>query len=242
MNLVIDIGNTCSKIAIFNQKDLVKIVYDSNESLEKLKDLYQEFSCKKGIIASVIELNATIHSQLNALPIDWFFLNHNTPLPITNSYKSPTTLGYDRIAAVVGANEIFPSQNLLVIDAGTAITYDFLNDKNEYLGGNISPGINMRFKALHNFTNQLPLIDKEGEIPLWGYDTTTAIRSGVVQGVKFEITENIRLFKEKYANLLVFLTGGEQIPFDCNIKNSIFADSFLLLKGLNRILNYNDSI
>lgn len=242
MNIIIDIGNTCAKIALFKGEELVELIKDSNQDLSQLQKLCTRFSCKKGIIASVIHLSDKITAQLKACSVNWLYLNQETPLPIKNCYKTPETLGYDRIAAIIGANSSHPSCNILVIDAGTAITYDFLNEKEEYIGGNISPGIDMRLKALHHFTDKLPLVEKCGATPLLGYDTNTAIRSGVIQGVKMEICENIRLFREKYANVLVFLTGGEQIPFDGKIKNSIFADSFLLLKGLNRILNYNDCI
>ena len=140
----------------------------------------------------------------------------------------------------VGANEIKPNSDLLIIDAGTCITYDFIDSENCYHGGNISPGLDMRFKALHQFTGKLPLIASDEESLLLGEDTQTAIRAGIWRGIEFEIEGYVRSLKHKYPELFVFLTGGNTFSFDDSIKSIIFADRFLVLKRLNRILNFNN--
>lgn len=240
VNLVIDIGNTKAKVAIFNNNTLVDVFRSSNQSLDCLLEVIAKYPIKQGVIASVIDPTEKIVEQLRNLTFPIIKFNSETALPIKNLYASPKTLGADRLAAVIGAYDASPNRNILVVDAGTAITYDFINDKGEYLGGNISPGKGIRFKALHHFTGKLPLIDeKDTRIPL-GINTETAIREGVIQGIEFEIKGYIDSFKQKYPDLLVFLTGGDGFLFETNLKNHIFADSFLVLKGLNRILNYNN--
>ncbi|WP_018668822.1 type III pantothenate kinase [Bacteroides gallinarum] len=240
MNLIIDIGNTVAKIAVFKDKDIVEVFYDSNQTLESLPDIYAKYTVGKAIVATVIDLNEKVLAQLARLPVPVLWLNEKTPLPVENLYETPRTLGYDRMAAVVGAYEQFPGKNMLVIDAGTCITYEFVDAAGRYHGGNISPGVQMRFKALHEFTGRLPLISREGRrLPL-GKDTETAIREGVLKGLEYEITGYIMAMKHKYPELLVFLTGGDDFSFDTNLKSGIFADRFLVLKGLNRILNYNN--
>ena len=148
----------------------------------------------------------------------------------------------DRLAAVVGANYLSPGRNLLVVDAGTALTYEFIDAEGNYWGGNISPGIYTRFKTLNACCDKLPLIERKGETPEFGFDTETAIRAGVIRGIEFEIIGYITLLQKKYPDLLVFLTGGDKFSFDTNLKSIIFADRFLVLKGLNRILSYNDKL
>ncbi len=240
MNLIIDIGNTFAKIAVFDGAELKDVVTNSNQDLNNVTSICQRFCVKCGIIATVIQLNETVRSQLNQLDIPLLFLDGATPLPIVNLYKTPQTLGYDRIAAVVGAVGECPGRDLLVIDAGTCITYEFVDSQKQYHGGNISPGLQMRFKALHQFTGKLPLISSEGDLPFWGDSTETAIRVGVWKGIEFEIYGYIKEMQNKFPQLLVFLTGGDRFSFDESVKNIIFADRFLVLKGLNRILNYNN--
>ena len=240
MNLIIDIGNTTAKVALFDGNEMVEVVTDSNQSLDCLKALCSKYPVEQGIVATVIDLSERILADLAALPFPLLWLNHQTPLPVANLYETPDTLGYDRMAAVVGANERFPHNDILVIDAGTCITYEFIDSKGQYHGGNISPGMQMRFKALHQFTGRLPLVQREGrELPM-GKDTETAIRAGVKKGIEYEIAGYITAMKHKYPELLVFLTGGDDFSFDSSVKSVIFADRFLVLKGLNRILNYNN--
>lgn len=240
MELIIDIGNSNAKLAVFDNGKIVEVLRGSNHSLDCLPLLYNKYPITRGIYATVITLSNTIRKQLGKLPFPIMQLTKDTPVPITNLYHTPETLGMDRIAAVVGAHDQHPDRNLLVIDAGTAITYEFIDAEGRYHGGNISPGMYTRFKALNICCDKLPLIHKSGEKPEFGYDTETAIRAGVIRGIEFEINGYIAMMQKKYSDLLVFLTGGEDFSFDTNLKNIIFADRFLVLKGLNRILNYND--
>ena len=240
MNLIIDIGNTVAKIAVFKDKDIVEILYDSNQTLESLSDICEKYAVEKAIVATVIDLNERVSAQLKSLPVSLLWLNEKTLLPVENLYETPETLGYDRMAAVVGAYEQFPGKDILVIDAGTCITYEFIDAAGRYHGGNISPGVQMRFRALHEFTGRLPLVLREGRRLSLGSDTDTAMREGVLKGMEYEISGYITAMKHKYPELLVFLTGGDDFSFDTNLKSIIFADRFLVLKGLNRILNYNN--
>ena len=240
MNLIIDIGNTVAKVAVFKNKDIVEVFYDSNQTLDSLPGICAEYAVEKAIVATVIDLNERVSARLEQLSVPLLQLNEKTPLPVDNLYETPETLGYDRMAAVVGAYEQFPGKDILVIDAGTCITYEFIDAAGRYHGGNISPGVQMRFKALHEFTGRLPLVCREGRrLPL-GKDTDTAMREGVLKGMEYEISGYIMAMKHKYPELLVFLTGGDEFSFDTNLKSIIFADRFLVLKGLNRILNYNN--
>jgi type III pantothenate kinase len=167
-------------------------------------------------------------------------LDHSTPIPLENSYRTPETLGYDRIAAAVGAYTIYPGKNVLVIDAGTAITYDIVTSEGTFVGGNISPGLDIRFKSLNKYTNRLPQLERPGEKPgLLGSSTSEAIQSGIVNGLLFEVDGFIEAFKGKYAKLQVVLTGGDAKYFEGKLKSSIFVDLNLNLIGLNRILEHN---
>ena len=208
MNLIIDIGNTVAKIAVFKDKDIVEILYDSNQTLECLSDICAKYAVEKAIVATVIDLNERVSAQLKSLPVSLLWLNEKTLLPVENLYETPETLGYDRMAAVV-------------IDAGTCITYEFIDAAGRYHGGNISPGVQMRFRALHEFTGRLPLVLREGRrLPL-GSDTDTAMREGVLKGMEYEISGYITAMKHKYPELLVFLTGGDDFSFDTNLKSII---------------------
>lgn len=239
MNLVIDIGNTVAKIAVFDGTELLEVVHDANTALERLPEVCGKYACRRAIVATVVDLEEQARRRLEALPVPLLWLDSRTPLPVENLYETPETLGYDRMAAVVGASERFPGRDLLVIDAGTCITYEFIDAAGRYHGGNISPGMQMRFKALHRFTGRLPLVTPEGTLLPLGKDTDTAIRAGVLKGMEYEIAGYIGAMRHKYPELLVFLTGGDDFSFDTNVKSIIFADRFLVLKGLNRILNYN---
>jgi type III pantothenate kinase len=240
LNLIIDIGNTAAKVALFDGGEMVEVLTESNQSLDCLEVLCAKYPVEQGIVATVIDLSERVLAALVALPFPLLWLDSKTPLPVTNLYETPETLGYDRMAAVVGANEQYPRRDILVIDAGTCITYEFIDSKGQYHGGNISPGMQMRFKALNQFTGRLPLIDSNGRKLPMGRDTETAIRAGVLKGMEYEISGYIESMKHKYPELLVFLTGGDDFSFDSSVKSIIFADRFLVLKGLNRILNYNN--
>jgi type III pantothenate kinase len=239
MNLIVDIGNTVAKIAVFDGQNMLGQVYDSNLTLSRLQELYELYLPDHVAVVTVIDMTDKVRHILNRLPIPVLFVDYRTPLPIENLYETPQTLGYDRVAAVVGAHDKFPNRDILVIDSGTCITYEFIDSEGRYRGGNISLGVSMRFKALHSFTGHLPLVNTDGRNTDFGIDTDTAIREGVLKGLEYEIKGYITALKQKYPKLLVFLTGGNHFSFETNLKNSIFVDKFLVLKGLNCILNYN---
>jgi len=242
MNLVIDIGNTLVKMAVFQGDMLIKkkisLRLDFLKNLEELEQKYQ----KPGNI---------ILSSVSKTPLRWLqkleegsrliVLNQQLPQVFTNLYLSPNTLGNDRIALVSAASKHFPSENVLVIDSGTCITYDFKNDKNEYLGGAISPGLEMRYKAMHINTESLPLLDREEEITLIGNTTHSCMHSGVIYGITFEIDGIIAAYQAQYKDLTIILTGGDAQFLCKRLKNSIFANSNFLLEGLNYILEFNKS-
>lgn len=240
MNLIIDIGNTLAKLVAFDHDEPVEEIKTSNETLEHLPEFLKKYPFKQGIIGSVFGITAEAERQLKKIKFPLLYLNAGTPIPIRNDYHTPETLGSDRLAAAVGAYTLFPERDILIIDAGTCLTYEFINREGHYQGGCISPGLQMRLKALRAFTAKLPLIDSEGDVPELGYDTETSIRTGVIQGMKFEIEGHIKHFQEKYPRLLVFLTGGDNFNFDSKIKNLIFADKYIVPRGLNRILAFNN--
>ena len=205
--------------------------------LKMLKDEHPQLT--QAILSSVKPVNAEILKYLSE-NFDLFIeLDHQTELPIENLYETPETLGKDRLAAAVGANELFPDQNLLIIDAGTAITYDLVSEKNQFVGGNISPGLQMRFKALNHFTGKLPLVSYSDEFQSIGKNTTDAIRAGVQNGILYEIAQTIELFNKNYQNLQIVMTGGDSIFFDKKLNYSIFVHFNITLIGLNRILEHN---
>lgn len=240
INLVIDIGNTRTKLALFNQHDLMFSVPVEHLTVSHLKMLKNEHTqLKRAILSSVKPADEALLKFLSE-NFDLFIeLDHQTPIPIGNLYETPETLGKDRLAAAIGANELFPDQNLLVIDAGTAITYDLVSGENQYLGGNISPGLQMRFKALNHFTGKLPLIEANGYSPAYGKNTEEAIRSGVQNGILYEIDGTIEHFESTFGNLQVVITGGDAAYLERKLNHSVFVHLNLTLIGLNRILEYN---
>ena len=209
-----------------------------NSSYSFVQEFVTSYGIESIIISSVIDIPANERDIIDrSCPkVVWF--NSNTPIPLNIDYKTPHTLGSDRLAAAIGAMYEAPAKNLLIIDAGTAITVDFVDAERNFKGGNISPGIKMRLRALHEFTGRLPLIEKEGPVPSLGYDTETAIRSGVINGICQEIDGYINKIKEIFPDVLIFLTGGDEKTLINNIKSRIFADRFLVAKGLNHILEY----
>ena len=228
------------KLAIFNNSEIVSTKQYSSDKKEFIYSVFNEHAgIENGIISitgkSDPDLLNFISKQLGVFII----LDENTSLPIENLYQTKETLGKDRIAAAVGANHLFPETNLLVIDAGTALTYEFINAKAQYLGGCISPGLIMRFKALNAFTDKLPLLAPSEDFNIPATNTTEAIQSGIQSGIIKEIEGTIIEYKEQYSDLKVVLTGGDILFFEKKLKSSIFVDSNLVLKGLNRILEFN---
>ncbi len=238
MKLVIDIGNTNIKLALFDDKRAIKFSNIYNCNLKEIQAFVDKVVVKSSIISSVRDLNSDIlriASYFNAI-----IFSYETPVPIINNYKSPDTLGNDRLAAVVGAAFLYPEKDILVFDAGTCLTIDFINFKNEYIGGRISPGIQMRFKALNTFTDKLPLIYKEKNSNIIGKDTNSSIISGVQMGILAEVELMISEYKLQNPDIICIVTGGDCFFFEKALKNSIFANPNLVLIGLNEILDYNE--
>lgn len=244
--LVIDQGNTLIKIGLYRNDDLIDFRTFSKISGEQLNLLMDEFELKGGklipvrysILSSVANNSSEIEKILG-LRTTLYKMNNKLHLPFSVHYETPETLGNDRIAAVAGGMNLFPGQDLLVIDAGTCITYDFINKLGEYKGGGISPGLHMRLKALHTFTGKLPLVDLSDYIELIGTTTKKSILSGVVNGIIEEVKGFIGCYKELFPGLKIILTGGDSNYFDKYVKNNIFAVSNLVLTGLKDILKYN---
>jgi len=242
MRLILDFGNTFQKCAIFDDKKMLAFERFSKIKLDDIITFIKPFQeIKSVILSSVINNDEMI---TNWLKTNYHFieLNSSTPIPISNKYATPDTLGKDRLSAAIGATSLFPKQNVLSIDAGTAIKFDLVNSKREYLGGSIAPGLYLRFKALHTFTDKLPLVPYNNEHPLIGNDTQSSILSGVMNGAIAEINGLIDEYKNRFNDLKIVFTGGESIYFVKSIKSDIFADSNLVIKGLNEILKFNEKV
>lgn len=216
----------------------------SSTDVERLFDLYD---ITDSIISSVVNIEAAIVNTLHRRSQHFVLFDHLTPVPIVNGYDSPQTLGQDRLAAAVGAKSLCPDENLLIIDAGSAITYDFVTDRGEYMGGNIAPGIKMRFTILQRMTKKLPLVETEENelIPLFGKNTRDAIAAGVIRGVAYEVKGYMRTLHEKMDHFQTFLTGGNAPYILNNVRTSrtekreIHYEKNLVLIGLNTILIHN---
>ena len=242
MKLIIDIGNTRVKTALFDDSGIAELITIEDLSIDFLTELFSKHkNIRSAIMASVREVKQEITGLLSS-KTRFIRLDETTQLPFVNKYATPNTLGNDRVAAVAGASSLFPGQNVLVIDAGSCITYDFINATGEYLGGSISPGINMRFLALNSFTGKLPLInfDSGRQAKLTGTDTRESILSGVQNGVLQEVDGIINAYKQQYSEVNVVVSGGDYKYFDKYLKNNIFASPNIVLTGLNRILDFNE--
>ena len=238
MNIAIDIGNSRIKVAQFKNQQLLNVFFYSKDNI--INEL-EKLTFKNGIISNVGN-NKLEQKLLTTFP-NLVLMSHELNFPIIIKYKSAISLGHDRIANVVGAYNTFPNRNNLVIDVGTCITYDFINKSNEYLGGGISPGFNLRMKALSSFTENLPRVNfKIKTTPLIGTNTEESMESGVINGTINEIIQNISDYEQLHPEINVILTGGDTTFIKSIVstkKNSIFADENLTLKGLNTVLIYN---
>lgn len=237
MNLCIDIGNTLLKVAIFvsDNQMIQKFTFETEQELIEWAD---SLEFQNAIISSVRGNEEDVLAHIPCTKKKVVF-NKELKFPIKNLYLTPATLGKDRLASAIGALALFPKQNCLVIDAGTCITYDFITANGEYLGGAISPGMQMRFKALNHFTAKLPLIEQDGKAELIGTSTETSIQSGVVNGIRFEIEKTMEEYQQNYPDLQVILCGGDAHFFESIIKGVIFAFPDLVLFGLNHTLHHN---
>ncbi len=241
MKLIIDIGNTRSKLAVFLDNETKEVFVTENLTVKLLIKVVEKYpAIGSAILSSVKDYPPEVDTLLR----DRFYflkLDNKTPLPVKILYKSPQTLGKDRMAIAVASQALFPGDNVLTIDAGTTITYDFVNEKGEYQGGGISPGIRIRLKALHTFTEKLPLVDPLiSAIELVGNDTQSSILSGVLNGAVAEVDGIITAYLTYYPQLKVVLCGGDEKYFDKRLKNNIFALPNFVLKGLKKILDYNE--
>ena len=237
--IVIDLGNTLTKVACLENARQVEF-YTFGEDADFFQWINQQPAFDAGILGSVRHLPEELEKWVSN-QADMITLNSNTPLPFKIAYKSPDTLGPDRIALAAAGFERFPHQNVLVIDMGSCITYDLLTSQGIYLGGAISPGIRMRFKAMNAFTAKLPMAEPTNETPLIGYNTESSLQSGVMNGVQAEIAGIIEQYERNYKDLTVLIGGGDNKYFDKRFKVNIFAASNLVLDGLRFIMEFNQS-
>lgn len=236
LNLIVDIGNTRTKMYLFDQEDIIEQFVFKNENTQAIEATLSSLKYQKMIVSATANLDSFYDK------FEFLKLSNKTPIPISINYKTPETLGTDRIALAVGAFSIYPNKNCLIIGTGTCITSDFIDAETCYQGGAISPGLTLRLQSLHTFTDKLPLIKQDLEkkvFDLTGKTTKESIESGVFNGTFAEIDGLIYRYKQIYKDLTVVLTGGDQEIFALNLKNIIFANANIQAIGLNRILNYN---
>lgn len=239
MYLIIDVGNTQVKMAVFKQENIIKLrVFKKAKIVIEVKKIISRYVVEKGIISSVGNLSENILQEIHQ-ELDLLELNHKTKIPFNNLYVTPKTLGVDRIALASAGIKKYPQKNVLIIDAGTCITFDFIDKKGNYLGGAISPGIQLRYKSLNDYTAKLPLLKVQQFSNFIGNDTESSIHSGVINGVVNEIRGVINQYKSKYKDLTVVLTGGDSNFLANQLKNGIFASPNFVLEGLFIILTYN---
>ena len=237
--LCFDFGNTRMKCGVFTAGIFSEELVLPDDSGETIQRLLEQYRPDRSILSSVIHHNPGME-QLLRDHTRFHLLDHQSRLPVTTPVGKPETIGADRLALVVAAVTLFPGVNNLVIGLGSAVTYNYVNKYNEFIGGGISPGMEMRFRSLHEFTAKLPLIKADWNFPLAGYDTRTNILSGVILGMAKEVDGMIAAYEEKVANFNVLLSGGDAVYFTRHLKRRIFADPYLIFKGLYAISVFND--
>ena len=238
MNVIFDIGNSSTKLAIFDGRKKIISIRTRHFSCDRMEKVLSPYKLDRAIVSSTKNIPEFIVDLMTVNIPYVHILSHKSKLPFKNEYETPETLGPDRIAAVAGAFFHFPGKKVLIIDAGSAVTYDYLAGK-IYKGGNISPGLSMRFKALHKFTGKLPLASTTEKITSPGKNTFEAITAGVINGLIYEINEYIRTFEKKHAGLKVVLTGGDSGYLKGKIGHRIAYMPDIVIDGLNYILEYN---
>lgn len=240
--LCIDWGNSFVKIALFDQNDKITDRYLLAAD-EVITQLHQEIIPRRTITGAIVSSVTSQHGELvealREITPHVIVLDNKTPLPVMNAYSTPETLGADRIAMACAAYAQYPDKNSLVVCAGTCITYNFVGKNRTFRGGAISPGAHMRLAAMHHFTEKLPEVKLDGDLMLIGYDTETSMRSGALNGMAAEIDGMIAAFEAQYPDFNAILTGGDAPLFAGRLKNKIFADPEIVLKGLNQILKHN---
>lgn len=240
MNLCIDVGNTKAKLGVYNSNgELQAFFREDNVSITVLDKVLKQFPIQHAIISSVRAAQDELIDYLSAQLETVIQLSHNIKVPIVKDYWTPETLGNDRLAVAVGAAFLYPNEHVLIVDAGTCITYDFITADKHYEGGSILPGIEMRFKALNHFTAKLPLVKQVVLTDFIGKSTETSIQTGIMQGVLHELRGFKSQYQQKYGNIRLVITGGDTSYFESQLKNEIFAQPNLVLIGLNAILTYN---
>ena len=236
--LCFDFGNTRMKCAVFSNKELKDEILLEDDSAATIEQIIASYRPQKSILSSVIR-HADVVEQVLAAHTSFHKLGHTSKIPFSTPVGKPETIGADRLAICAAAVDLFPNKHTLAIGLGTCITFNFISTFHEFLGGGISPGMLMRFRAMHEQTALLPLVTPDSNFPLIGYDTKTNILSGVILGMVKEIDGIIDAYKEKYDELNVVLTGGDMHFFVPHLKNKIFADPYLIYKGLLAISEHN---
>lgn len=238
--LCLDAGNSRQKLAVFRGESMLYFQVEKEFSKGQLRKVFGLYPISAGIICEVKSVKISIKEFLKK-KIPCLEMSHRLRLPLKNRYRTPETLGKDRLAAAAGAVRLYPGQALLIIGLGTCITYDFVSARVAYRGGSISPGLDMRLQAMHHFTEKLPLVKFDPEVMLTGDSTTTALQSGAVWGMTSELQGMIDRYHKKYKNLKVILAGGGADFFKKRLKKPIFAHPNLVLLGLNEVLTLNVS-
>lgn len=237
-SLCFDFGNTRLKCAVFSGKELKEVLVLQNDEPDTVAAILDQYEPKKAILSSVIKHHSDLESLLTERT-DFHKLGHTSKLPFTTPVGKPETIGADRLAICAAAVDLFPNQHNLAIGLGTCITYNYINKSHEFLGGSISPGMTMRFRAMHEQTALLPMVEPDHHFPLIGFDTKTNLQSGVIMGMAKEIDGIIDAYALKFNNFNVLLTGGDMAFFVPHLKNRIFADPYLIFKGLYAICEHN---
>ncbi len=236
--LCFDFGNTRLKAAVFSNHQLQQVMVLDNDQTPTITALLDQYQPQKSILSSVVNHNPELENLLRSRT-RFHKLDHHSKLPVSTPVGKPETIGADRLALVVAAVDLFGAKNNLVIGLGSAVTYNFVNKYHQFLGGGISPGMEMRFRSLEAFTAKLPLVKADWNFPLVGYDTRTNILSGVILGMAKEIDGMIEAYEEKYDNFNALLSGGDALYFSRWMKKKIFADPELIFKGLLAISEFN---
>lgn len=236
MNLAIDIGNTRVKTGVFDHNELVDTQTFDELNNEALQHMVDKYNVTHVIAAST---GVSVDETLLTVPGMFVHFTSTTPVPVENLYRTPETLGRDRLAGVVAASWLFPETHVLVIDAGTCLTYDVIDDSGKYLGGNIAPGVDMRYQAMHHYTKRLPQVTRPDAVSLIGETTEEAIRNGGLMGILMEVAGYIEMLRRKYPDLNTLLTGGDAPYLSEHLHANLTLQPHLILIGLNQILQFN---
>ncbi len=237
--LCLDFGNTRLKAGVFAGEEFVEEISLPDDSLAPVEMILAKYRPERSVLSSVVDHNFEIEKLLAATTV-FHKLSHQTRLNFTSPVGKPQTIGADRLALAAAAVHFYPGKNNLVIALGSCITYNFINQQHEFIGGAISPGMEMRFKSMHDYTAKLPMVQKDFNFPVIGYDTKTNLQSGVLAGISFEISGYIEFYENKFGNFNVVLTGGDAGYFARHLKKKIFADPKFLFKGLYAISEVNN--